>query len=49
LNGTRRPTEVPTRSRYENIFAVIPESRAAPSGWKKIYGNKDYAIFKIVP
>jgi hypothetical protein len=47
LNGTRRPDEVPTRSRYENVFAVISGSRAAPAGWKKIYSNKDYAIFKI--
>jgi hypothetical protein len=49
LNGTRRPAEVPTRSRYENVFAVISESRAPPAGWKKIYGNKDYVIFKIFP
>jgi hypothetical protein len=49
LNGTRRPAEVATRSRYENVFAVISESRAAPAGWKKIYSNRDYAIFKIMP
>jgi hypothetical protein len=49
LNGTKSPTEVPTRSRYENVFGVISGSRAAPSGWKKIYSNNDYAIFKIIP
>ncbi len=49
LNGTKSPAEIPTRSHYENVFAVISVSRAVPSGWRKIYGNKDYAIFRISP
>ena len=49
LNGTNNPGEIPTRFHYDSAFAVISVSRAAPSGWTKIYGNKDYAIFRISP
>src|SRR3984893_17884171 len=49
LDGTKRSAEFRTRSRYDDVLAGISGSRAAPSGWKKIYSNKDYAIFKIIP
>jgi hypothetical protein len=49
LNGTKSPAEVATRSHYGSAFAVVSESRTAPSGWNKVYRNKDYAIFKISP
>ena len=48
LIGTKSPVEIPTRSHYDNFFAVISVSRAVPSSWKKIYTNRDYAIFRII-
>jgi hypothetical protein len=49
LRGTTSPTDVPTRSHYDAIFAVISNSRTVPATWKKIYSNKTYAIFQIAP
>jgi hypothetical protein len=49
LNGSKKPSDIPLRSHYENMFAVISASKSAPPGWTKIYGNSDYAIFKIAP
>jgi hypothetical protein len=49
LNGTKSPAEIPTKHHYENAFAVVSTSRTVPSGWKSIYGNKNYAIYRISP
>jgi hypothetical protein len=49
LRGTMSPTDIPTRSHYGSIFAVISKSRTVPPGWKNIYDNRDYAIFQIAP
>jgi hypothetical protein len=49
LRGIMNPVEVPTRSHYDSVFAVISKSRTVPPGWKNIYGNRDYAIFQIAP
>jgi hypothetical protein len=49
LNGTVSPTKIPTRSHYDSAFAVVSQSRTVPSAWKKLYSNKDYSIFEIMP
>jgi hypothetical protein len=49
LRGIKSPDEVPTRSQYENVFAVVAASRVVPLAWKKIYGNKEYALFQMLP
>ncbi|OIQ71591.1 hypothetical protein GALL_467910 [mine drainage metagenome] len=49
LRGSKSPTDVPTRSHYDQMFAVVSVSRAVPSGWTKIYSNRNYAIFQIAP
>ena len=43
------PADVPTRSHYDQMFAVVSVSRDIPLGWKKIYRNRDYADFQITP
>jgi hypothetical protein len=48
LNG-RKPADVQTRRRYDGMFAVVSALRTVPPGWTKIYGNTDYALFKIAP
>jgi hypothetical protein len=48
LQGIKSPAEVPTRYHHDNAFAVISESRVVPPAWKKIYGNKQYALFQIL-
>jgi hypothetical protein len=49
LNGSKKPSDVPIRSHYESMFAVISALKTVPAGWTKLYGNNDYAIFKIIP
>jgi hypothetical protein len=49
LNGAESPETVPTRSRYKNFFAVVSTGRSVPSRWERLYDNRRYAIFKIVP
>jgi hypothetical protein len=49
LRGTKSPAEVPTRSHYDTMFAVISTSRTAPPAWQKVYNNGAYAIFRIAP
>lgn len=47
LTGAIKPIDVPTKASHEHAFAVVSASRVAPLSWQKIYGNKNYAIFKI--
>jgi hypothetical protein len=49
LNGTRKPADVQTQRRYDSMFAVVSVLRTVPPGWTRIYGNADYALFKIAP
>ncbi|WP_407169422.1 hypothetical protein [Bradyrhizobium sp. ORS 111] len=41
------PDNVPTRRRYQQVFAVISAKRSPPPGWTMVYGNNDYVLFKI--
>jgi hypothetical protein len=49
LNGIMRPTDVPTRSHYQNVYAVISRLRSTPATWKEIYSNRHYSVFQILP
>lgn len=49
LSGALKPSEVPTRYRYNSAFAVVSGSRATSASWTRIYDNGSYAIFQIVP
>lgn len=49
LRGIKSPADVPTRSRYDTMFAVVSTSRTVPPAWKRIYRNRSYAIFQIAP
>jgi hypothetical protein len=49
LNGTRKPADVQTQRRYDGMFAVVSVLRTVPPGWTRIYGNANYALFKIAP
>ena len=49
LNGTRKPADVRTQRGYDSMFAVVSVLRAVPPGWTKLYGNTDYALFKMAP
>jgi len=49
LSGQRRPTDVQTRDRYRDFFAVVSASRQTPADWDVIYRNGKYNLLQIRP
>jgi len=49
LSGQRRPTDVQTRDRHRDFFAVVSASRQTPADWDVIYRNGKYNLLQIRP
>jgi hypothetical protein len=47
LDGSRSPGSVPTQRKYNSFYAVVTTSHAAPSKWRLIFENRQYALYEI--
>jgi hypothetical protein len=47
LDGSRTPGTVPTQRKHNSFYAVVSASHAAPSNWRLIFENRQYALYDI--
>ncbi|KWV59479.1 hypothetical protein AS156_31075 [Bradyrhizobium macuxiense] len=47
LEGMRPPQSVPTRRKYGSFYGVVSASKDAPSDWRLIFKNNQYALYDI--
>lgn len=47
VEGRRPPDSVPLERTYSSWFGVLRARERAPSGWRRIYGNADLALYRI--
>lgn len=47
LEGRKKPDEIPLSRTYDSYFAVIAADKSPPPGFRRLYANEDFALYRI--